>query len=135
MEEDFFNKNFTYAIVGASNNRDKYGFQVLKDLKDAGFKVIPVNPHESKILGLKCYPSISSVPEKIDVVITVVKPFVTEKIVDECSKLGINKVWMQPGSESKTAIGFCKTHSIRVVYNTCIMVERNNFNLNFSLNN
>jgi predicted CoA-binding protein len=135
MEEDFFNKDFTYAVVGASNNRAKYGFQVLNDLKIAGFKVIPINPHESEILGLKCYPSISSVPEKIDVVITVVKPSVTEKIVEECSRLSINKVWMQPGSESKKAIDFCKTHGINVVYNTCIMVERNNFNLNFSLNN
>ena len=134
MEEDFFNKNFVYAVVGASNNKAKYGFQVLKDLKDAGFKVIPINPHESKILDLKCYSSLSAVPKKINVVITVVKPSVTEKIVEECSKLSIDKIWMQPGSESKAAIDFCKSHNINFVYNTCIMVERAGFNLNFSLN-
>ena len=135
MGSDFFNKNFTYAVVGASNNKTKYGFQVLKDLKDAGFKVIPINPHESAILDLKCYPSLSLVPEKIDVVITVVKPYVTENIVKECARLGINNVWMQPGSESKTAIKFCEDHKIRVIYNTCIMVKRAQLKLKFPLKN
>ncbi len=123
MEENFFNKKFVYAVVGASNNREKYGFKVFKDLKDSGFKVIPINPHEKYILGVKVYKSLSSIKERVDVVVTVVPPKITEEIVKECFKLGINKVWMQPGSEDKEAIDFCRKHNIIAIYNTCIMVE------------
>ncbi len=122
--EDFINKRFVYAVVGASKNKEKYGFKVLKDLKDAGYNVIPVNPHENSILGLKVYHSISDIQKKVDVVVTVVKPEVTEVIVKECKKLGIRRVWMQPGSESRSAIDYCKKNGIDVVFNTCIMVNR-----------
>ncbi len=121
--EEFIDKRFTYAVVGASKNQSKYGFKVLKDLKDAGFRVVPINPHETEILGMKCFKSLKDVDKKIDVVITVVPPKITEKIVEECSSLGIKKVWMQPGSEDEKAINFCKRNHINVVYNTCIMVE------------
>ncbi len=121
--EEFINKNFVYAVVGASNNREKYGFKVFRDLKDSGFKVVPINPHEDEILGVKVYKKLSDAKERIDVVVTVVPPKITEDIVKECYQLGINKIWMQPGSEDKEAIDFCREHKITVVYNTCIMVE------------
>lgn len=126
--EEFIDKKFTYAVVGASNNREKYGFQVFKDLKNSGFKAIPVNPHEKEILGSKVYKQLTDIPGQIDVVVTVVPPKITEKIVEECLQLGINKVWMQPGSEDDEAINFCKNHNITVVYNTCIMVENHRTN-------
>jgi len=122
--DKFINRNFVYAVVGASKNREKYGFKVLKDLKDAGFSVIPVNPHENSILGLRVYKSLSEIPRRVDVVITVVKPVVTKEIVKECKKLGIRRVWMQPGSEDEEAIAFCRNNGINVVFNTCIMVEK-----------
>lgn len=117
-------KNFTYAIVGASNNEGKYGHKVLSDLLNAGFKVIPINPKETKIMGLKAYSSISDCREEIDVVVFVVPPRITEKVLEEVLKLEIKNVWMQPGSESKKAIEICEKNKISHIYNACIMINK-----------
>jgi hypothetical protein len=63
------NKDFLYAVVGASTNEEKYGYKVFKDLIDAGYKVVPINPNEKEILGEKVYPTLSEVKQTIDVVI------------------------------------------------------------------
>ncbi|MCD6109147.1 CoA-binding protein [bacterium] len=117
-------KTLTYAVVGASNNPEKYGYKVLKDLKNAGYKAIPINPHEDEILGLKSYGTLAESPVKIDVVIFVVPPGVTEEVLKSVKKLGIKQVWMQPGSESEKAIEFCKQNGINHTANACIMIER-----------
>ncbi|MFH7860321.1 MAG: CoA-binding protein, partial [Candidatus Aenigmatarchaeota archaeon] len=99
--KEFLNKNNVIAIVGVSRDPEKYGYKVYKDLKEAEYKVYPVNPNASEILGDKCYPNLESLPIKPDVVNIVVPPNITEKIVKECKKLNIKKVWMQPGAESE----------------------------------
>ena len=125
----FLDKRNVFAVVGASRDPQKYGHQVYRDLKDAGYKVYPVNPNAQEVLGDKCYPSLKELPEKPDVVVTVVPPQVTEQIVKACKELGIRKVWMQPGSESEDAVRYCKENDLEVVYNVCIMVERRKSNL------
>ena len=122
--EEFLNKKNVIAIVGASKDPEKYGHRVYRDLKSGGYKVYPVNPNADEILGDKCYPSLEALPEKPDVVDVVVPPKVTEEVVKNRKKLGITKVWMQPGSESETAIKFCKDNNIAVIFGKCIMVER-----------
>ena len=114
------------AVVGASRNPEKYGHQVYKDLKTAGYRVYPVNPNAKEILGDKVYPDLKSLSAKPDVVNIVVPPKVTEEIVKTCKELGITTVWMQPGSESEEAIKFCEANGIDVIYGVCIMVERRN---------
>ncbi len=119
----------TYAVVGASNNNEKYGYKVTLSLKELGFEVIPINPNEKSILGLNAYPSLTDAIDdgnEIDTVIFVVPPKITENILQEVNKLGILKVWMQPGSESKNAINYCRENEIDVTYNACIMVEKGN---------
>jgi len=120
----FLKKENVFAVVGVSSNPAKYGHQVYKDLKEAGYVVYAVNPNIDEVLGERCYHSLSELPEKPDVVDTVVPPTVTEKIVKECKELGIEKVWMQPGSESEQAIRFCEGNNIKVVHDVCVMVKR-----------
>lgn len=122
--KDFLRKENVFAVVGVSKDPEKYGHQVFKDLKEAGYAVYPVNPHIDEVLGDRCYHSLSELPETPDVVDTVVPPAVTEKIVEECKELEIDKVWMQPGSESEKAIEFCEQNGIKVVHDACVMVER-----------
>jgi predicted CoA-binding protein len=122
--EDFLEKSNVFAVVGASRDQSKYGHQVYRDLRAAGYKVYPVNPNADEILGDKCYSSVESLPELPQVVDLVVPPKVTDQIVRVCKKLGIKKVWMQPGSESETALKFCKESNIEVVHGVCVMVER-----------
>lgn len=111
------------AVVGASPNREKWGWKVYSKLKFLGFEVFPVNPNYREIDGEKCYSSLKDLPVKPDMVITVVPPQVTEQIVEECRDLGIKKVWMQPGSESEKAIEFCRANGIEVTYNACFVVD------------
>jgi predicted CoA-binding protein len=122
--KDFLRKENVFAVVGVSQNPAKYGHQVYTDLKAAGYTVYPINPHIDEVLGDKCYHSLSYLPEKPDVVDTVVPSHVTEEIVKECEALGIDKVWMQPGSESEEAIKFCRQNNIQVVHDVCVMVKR-----------
>ncbi len=121
---EFLRKEHVFAVVGVSRNPEKYGYKVYNDLKVAGYTVYPVNPHLDVILGDRCYPSLSVLPGKPDVVDIVVPPAVTDEIVRECAALGIEQVWMQPGSESGQAITFCERNGINVVHGVCVMVKR-----------
>lgn len=128
-------KNFTYAVVWASNDKNKYWYKVFEDLLSAWYKVIPINPNEEKILWKKCYKNLSNYEKKIDFVIFVVPPKVTEKILEEIKIINntrlealIQQVWMQPWSESKKAIWFCKKNNIKFVINSCIMIQKNKKN-------
>ncbi len=111
------------AVVGATDNREKYGYKVYVDLKAKGYKVYGVNPRRPKIDGDETYASLKDLPEVPDLVVTVVPPHVTEEIVKQVKELGIKKIWMQPGSESEKAIEFCRRNNIKVIYNSCIMQE------------
>ena len=117
-------KRYTYAIVGASNDKAKYGYIVMKDLLDNGYNVVPINLKEKEILGQKVYGTLSAVPSAIDVVVFLVPPAVVVKVLNEVHDLGIKKVWMQPGSESSDGISYCSSHDIECVHNSCIMVIR-----------
>lgn len=122
--DKFLDKKNVFAVVGASRNRQKYGYQVYVDLKKAGYKVYPVNPNAQEISGDRCYSNVENLPTNPDVVNVVVPSKVAELIAETCRKLGIKKVWMQPGSESETAIKFCDDHGIDVVHGVCVMIER-----------
>ena len=120
--EHFLDRKNTVAVVGVSASHDKWGWKVFKKLIDAGYTVYAVNNKHGLIDNYKCHQSIKSLPTKPDVVITIVPPRVTEIIVKECKRLGINKVWMQPGSESVKAIKFCEDNGIKVIHNACIII-------------
>ena len=120
----FLNTEYVFAVVGASRDSEKYGHQVYRDLLNAGYRVYCVNPNAYEVLGNKCFPNLEVLPIKPDVVDVVVPPVITERIVKICKKLGIKKVWMQPGSESDAAIRFCEENSMDVVHGVCVMVER-----------
>jgi len=121
--EEFFTKKNVVAMVGVSTDHNKWGWKVYHTLKHLGYEVYPVNPKHKEIDGERCYPNIGSLPKKPDLVITVVPPQITEKVVEECKALGVKKVWMQPGSESEKAIEFCKKNEIKLVYNACFVMD------------
>jgi len=123
----FLDKKNTIAFIGATMQKDKWGYKKYKEVKNAGFKIYPINPKYDNIDGDKCFTDLRSLLEflhkKPDIVITIVPPKITEKIVEQCKSLGINKIWMQPGSESEESIKFCKDNSIEVVHDICIVVD------------
>jgi predicted CoA-binding protein len=112
-----------FAVVGATDNPEKYGHQIFRNLKSRGYEVYPVNPRLEELEGIRCYSSLADIPVKVDVVDFVVPPAVTEGILRECKKLGLSRIWLQPGSESEAAIAFCHENDLRVVYGVCVMLS------------
>jgi len=120
----------TILIVGASNNPEKYGHKILDNLLLRGFNAVPINPNEKEILSVKAYPNIleftkSNPKTKIEWIDFVVPPEITTKVLEEVKKLGLEKVWLQPGSEGIEAIKFCEENKIKCVHHKCIMVDYN----------
>ena len=112
-----------FAIVGATSNTEKYGNQIFKNLKSRGYEVYPVNPKLKELDGVKCYSSLVDIPVKVDVVDFVVPPEVTELTLQECKQLGLERIWLQPGSESEAAIASCHENNLKVVHDVCVMLS------------
>ena len=112
-----------FAVIGATDKPKKYGNQVFKNLRNRGYEVYPVNPRLDELDGIKCYPSLTDIPVKVDVVDFVVPPKVTEQILKECKLLGLRRIWLQPGSESEAAIAFCRDNNLKVVHGVCVMLN------------
>ena len=112
-----------FAVVGATDNTEKYGHQILANLRKRDYEVYPVNPRLEAIEGMKCYATLSDLPVKVDVVDFVVPPSATEAILKECLALGLDRIWLQPGSESETAIKYCKDNNMKVVHGVCVMMN------------
>lgn len=123
----FLDKKNTIGFIGATTQKEKWGYKKYKEIKNAGYKVYPINPKYDTIDGEKCFSNLNALikflDKKPDLIITVIPPTVTERIVEQCKKLGIEKIWMQPGSESEKAIKFCEKNNIQVVHDICIVVD------------
>ena len=112
------------AVVGMSKNEDKPAHYVPKYLIDHGYNVITVNPTATEILGRKSYPSVSSIPDKIDIIdIFRRSEDVPSVVEDVIKKEGIKVIWMQEGISSKEAEKIAKEKDISTVYNRCMMAE------------
>jgi len=117
-------ENTSIALIGASNDRSKYGNKIYRDLRNKGYKVTPINPKEKKIEGDRAYSSIEEMKELPDIANFVVPPPVAMKIAQNITNLGIKHLWFQPGSESKELEDWLKnTDGIEYLINACIMVE------------
>ncbi|MCK9266852.1 CoA-binding protein [bacterium] len=122
LVSDFLSQK-KFAVVGSFRNKEKIAYKILQDLTAKGYEVYPVNPNIKTVDGKVCYSSISDIPFDIDVADIVTPPAVTEKIVKECLKKGIKRVWLQPGAESEKAVKFCHDNDIKVLHSICVMVE------------
>jgi len=111
------------AIVGVSGDADKYGHKIFRDLLNAGYPVKGINPKGGFVLGHNLYKSLEELEPKPDLVITVVHPDITEKVVEQCNKLGIKNLWMQPGSDSAKALEKAKKYGINAI-TACFMVRK-----------
>lgn len=109
----------TFAIIGVSQDPNRYGHEVFEALLKKGYKVYPINPKYEMVDGYPCYPSLEMLPEKPEVAVVVVPPIVTEKVVETFVRLGIGTMWMPPGSWSKQAVDTCEVHGIEEVHDVC----------------
>ncbi|MCK9407826.1 MAG: CoA-binding protein [Bacteriovoracaceae bacterium] len=113
----------TIAVVGASPKPWRDSGAIAEFLKNKGYKVYPVNPQYQEVLGMKCYPDLKSVPEKIDIVDIFRNPDEVEPVIDEAITVGANAVWMQLNVVNETAAGKAEKAGLAVVMDRCIAVE------------
>jgi predicted CoA-binding protein len=92
------------AVIGASNNRQKFGNRAVRAFLHQGYTVIPINPRERKVEGLEAYVSVLDVPGPIDMASFYVPPAIGERVIEEVARKRIPEVWLNPGAESSTLI-------------------------------
>jgi predicted CoA-binding protein len=118
-----FFESRAYGVVGASTRRYKYGNKVLRCYQQNGRTAIPVNPRESVIEGTACVASVLDLPEEVRSLSIITRPSVTERIVADAIRKGIDSVWMQPGAESAPAIAACEAAGMNVIADgSCVLV-------------
>jgi len=121
--QQFFSAS-AYAVIGASNNRGKYGNKVLRCYRQHGLLVYPVNPNEKLIEGIPSLASINDLPDNVNSISIITPPPITEKVVEQAIAKGIANIWLQPGAESKLAIKLCQENSINLIANgPCLLVQ------------
>ena len=112
-----------FAVAGASRNRTKYGNKVLRCYLQNGRTAIPINPGCSEVEGQAAYASISDIPEPVQSLSIITSPNVTERIVGEAIKSGVQNIWMQPGAESDIAISTAQAAGLNVISGgPCLLV-------------
>src|SRR5947209_14018882 len=110
----------TIAIVGASSNPEKASHGIMQKLQRAGYRVIPVNPRESEVLGERSYPSLIDVPERIDIVDVFRRAEDAPAIADEAVTVGAKALWLQTGIVSEEAAARARAGGLMVVMDACI---------------
>jgi len=103
------------AVIGASSDRRKFGNRALRAFRQQGYTVIPINPNEQEVEGLKTYASVLDVPGAIDMASFYVHPEVGERVIDEVARKGIAEVWLNPGAESDALIDRARTLQIQPI--------------------
>ncbi len=103
------------AVIGASNNRRKFGNRAVRAFRLRGYTVVPVNPHETEVEGLKAYKSVLDVPGPIEMASFYVPPEVGERVIDEIARKQIPEVWLNPGAESEALIARARALKIQPV--------------------
>jgi len=113
----------TIAVVGLSSKSYRASFGVAEHLQSCGYRIIPVNPNESEVLGEKCYPRLEDVPEKIDIVDIFRRSELVSEVVDAAIRVGARAVWMQLGVENEASAERARRAGLIVVMNQCIAKE------------
>ena len=112
------------GVVGASNNRDKFGNKVLRCYLENGRQVVPVHPAQQVIEDLSCVASVAELPDEVKSISVITPPKITDKVVRMAVAKGIENIWMQPGAQSASAIEFCHEKGINLIADgTCVLVE------------
>jgi uncharacterized protein len=103
------------AVIGASNDSRKFGNRAVRAYRQQGYTVVPINPHEREIEGLKAYASVLDVPGPIDMASFYVQPEVGEQVIADVAQKGIPEVWFNPGAESDALIARAEALQLRPI--------------------
>jgi predicted CoA-binding protein len=118
------------AVIGASNDRRKFGNRAVRAYQQQGHTVVPINPHETEVEGLKAYASILDVPGTVDMASFYVQPEIGEQVIADVAAKGVREVWLNPGADSDEVIARAKALGIQpIVACSIVAIGQNPYNL------
>lgn len=112
-----------WAVVGATDNKAKFGNKIYKKLKRFGYEVYPVNPMYKTVDGDVCYENLAALPQKVDCIDVVVAPERSKSVLAEAIALGIENIWFQPGTFTPEIVEASEVAGLNTVYLNCVLVE------------
>ena len=121
--EKIIRESRNIAVVGISNKLGRPSLTVASYLKGQGYRIIPVNPTIQDVNGEKCYPDLTSIPEKVDVVDIFRKPADVLPVVEEAVRIGAKAIWMQEGIVNEEAASKARAAGLQVVMDKCMLKE------------
>jgi uncharacterized protein len=113
----------TIAVVGLSSRRSRPSYGVSEYMQSVGYRIIPVNPNESEVLGEKAYASLDDIPEHVDIVDVFRRSELVPEVVDAAIRIGARGVWMQEGVVHEEAAEKARAAGLEVVMDHCILKE------------
>jgi len=111
----------TVAVVGASSNRSKFGNKALRAFVNQGYSVIPINPTETEVEGLRAYALVLDVPQPIDMATIYVPGAVGVRVMDDLAKKGIPEVWLNPGADDRQVVEKARALGLKTVVHCSII--------------
>jgi predicted CoA-binding protein len=112
----------TIAVVGLSNKPERTSYQIAETMQARGYRIIPVNPMITEVLGEKSYPSLADVPENIDLVNVFRRSEELPAVVEDAIKAKAPRIWAQLGVYNEEAAARAREHNIEIVMDQCIAV-------------
>jgi len=109
------------AVIGASNERRKFGNRAVRAYAAQGYTVVPINPHETEVEGLPTYTSVLDVAGPIDMASFYVPPEIGEAVIEQVAAKKIAEIWLNPGAESDALIARARSLGIRPIVACSIM--------------
>ncbi len=110
----------TIAVVGLSNDPEKYSHEVGSYLKEQGYRIIPVNPTEEEVIGERAYDTVDQIPERIDVVDVFLPPEKTSEIAEDAVRAEAKALWLQEGIENAEARRIAEEGGLAYVEDRCM---------------
>mgnify|MGYP001600389417 FL=1 len=109
-------------MVGASSKPDRPSYGVMRRLQQAGYRIVPVNPNETEVLGEKAYPTIEAIPGRVDIVDVFRRSEETPPIANSAVKIGAKLLWLQEGISNDEAAALARAAGLPVVMDRCLRV-------------
>jgi predicted CoA-binding protein len=117
-----FWKQQHFAVIGVSRRREKFGNVVFREMKKAGYDVVPINRNTDNIENSPTYPNLEEVKTPIDAALLVIPPQETETVLTQCAGKGIKYVWLQRGAESERAITLGDKLGLTIIHHECALM-------------
>jgi len=110
------------AIAGVSSNPKKFGYVIFKELREKGFDICPVNPKLETLDGIKCYKSVSAIPDDYEKLFIATPKQSTDEVIKQAGEKGIKHVWIQQMANTKDSLKIAEENNINLIEKECIFM-------------